>query len=424
MAELIRPGQGVAEESSREGLLFGAFAIFFLAFVMSGNANAIPQMFFQRFYPHQKNLLLSISLLLATVAGTLAVILSKRFRLSTSQLLTAMLTTVIVTLLLYSTGRVPLFIGAIVVIQFAVFYLTNLLDYASVARAGTLRGFNDAAGVIARLFGTLSAPAFFPSFYDNKVIALSCSGFLGVLAIIGAARLLRMPVLLDRAEAAGDNAEKSPDRTDQLFFSFAVSIYISLTLFGANMFYLLRDRLHIAHAETRGGMAIAAMFVCAIVFNSLVALLHRRRAESRNRLIRMGPLALPAVMLCIFGMVIGVGLPITYELFLTGACLLGAAYGVFVWEVRDYTSRGAQHEGKSTLVTWFNNIGNVSALIAFGLMLAFAAHRAAAAAGYYLKITSAISCAPILGLLLLYGAHILTKSQTRIPADLAEQAGS
>ena len=60
MAELIRPGQGVAEESSREGLLFGAFAIFFLAFVMSGNANAIPQMFFQRFYPHQKNLLLSI----------------------------------------------------------------------------------------------------------------------------------------------------------------------------------------------------------------------------------------------------------------------------------------------------------------------------------------------------------------------------
>ena len=424
MAELTRPEPDVSEKPSRGGLLFGAFAIFFLAFVVSGNDNAVPQLFFQRFYPHEKNLLLSISLLLATLAATLAVPLSKRFRLSTTQMLAAMVTAVIVSLFLYSTDQVALFIGAIVLVQFAVFYLTNLLDYASVARAGALRGFNDTAGVIARLFGTLGAPAFFPSFYDDKVIALSCAGFLGLLAIIGAAKLLLMPALLESAKATGDNAEKSPDRTDQLFFAFAISIYVSLMLFGANMIYLLRDRLHIAHAETRGGMAIAATFVCAIIVNGLVALLHRGRGEFRNREIRIGPLALPAVVLCVCGAGIGVGLHVTYGLFLSGACLIGAAYGVFVWEVRDYTSRGAQHEGKGALVTWFNNIGNISALIAFGLMVTFAADRAAGAAGYYLKITSAISCTPMLGLLLLIGASSLARNRTRIPGEVAEQPGS
>jgi hypothetical protein len=233
-----------------------------------------------------------------------------------------------------------------------------------------------------------------------------------------------MPAFLERAKATGDNAEKSPDRTDQLVFAFAMSIYVSLVLFGANMIYLLRDRLHIAHAETRGGMAIAATFVCAIIVNGLVALLHRGRGEFRNREIRIGPLALPAVILCVCGAGIGVGLHVTYELFLSGACLIGAAYGMFVWEVRDYTSRGAQHEGKSALVTWFNNIGNISALIAFGLMVTFAADRAAGPAGYYLKITSAISCTPMLGLFLLIGASSLLKNRTRLPGEVAEQPGS
>src|SRR5277367_3647796 len=129
MAEPTRPELDVSDKASRKGLLFGAFAIFFLAFVVSGNDNAVPQLFFQRFYPHEKNLLLAISLLLATMAAALAVALSKRFRLSTTQMLAAMVTAVIVTLILYSTRQIALFIGAIVLVQFAVFYLTNLLDY-------------------------------------------------------------------------------------------------------------------------------------------------------------------------------------------------------------------------------------------------------------------------------------------------------
>lgn len=424
MAEIVEPHRKVVDEASHGGLLFGGFAIFFLAFVMSGNNNAVPQLFFQRFYPHQKTLLLSISLLLATVAATVAVALSKRYRLSTSHLILGMLTMVGATLMLYFTHEGPLFIVVMVVVQFAVLYLTNLLDYASVARAGALRGFNDGAGVLARLAGTLGAPLFFPAFYDDKAIALLCAGLLGLLATIGAAMLLFMPVLQESVEATTGNAEKSPDRADQMFFAFAASIYVSLMLFGANMIYLLKDRLHIARAETRGGMVIAAMFVCAIIFNSLFAVLHRGRTAIRPREVRVAPLTPPAVLLGIFGVIIGLGAPLTYPIFLIGACILGASYGIFVWEVRDYTSRGAQHQGKSALLTWFNNIGNISALIAFALMVTFAIHRAAAPAAYYLEITSAISCTPMLGLLLLIGAKSLVKSRSGLPGVVAEQAGS
>ena len=39
-------------------LTLGAVALFFLSFLMSGNANVLPQLFYQRFYPEQKVLLL------------------------------------------------------------------------------------------------------------------------------------------------------------------------------------------------------------------------------------------------------------------------------------------------------------------------------------------------------------------------------
>jgi hypothetical protein len=142
--------------------------LFFLSFVMSGNGNAVPQLFFQRFYPEQKTVLLSASLLASTLAATAAVVLSRRHRLSQRALITAMLATVMGALALYLTRNGPVFIAIIVLVQFAVNYLTNQLDHASIARAGALRRVNDAAGVLARLCGMLGAPAFFTALYDSK----------------------------------------------------------------------------------------------------------------------------------------------------------------------------------------------------------------------------------------------------------------
>lgn len=404
------PEQSTDDAPSRTGLLFGAFALFFLSFVMSGDANAVPQLFFQRFYPVHKTLLLSATLLASTIAATLAVVLSRRRRLSQQALTAAMLAGAVGTLILYSTGNGFLFSATIVMVQFAVNYLTNQIDYASVLRAGALRRFNDAAGVLARLLGMLAAPAFFTTFYDNKPVALVCSATIGLMATAGAGKLLSMPTAQQDADESFTKSEEPPDRADFFLFAFTVSIYVSLYMFGANMIYLLRDRLHIPHSETRGGTAIVAMFASAMLTNALVAIVRRKLPERTSRVVRLLPLAVPAVMLFVWGGVLALGFRPRFLIFLAGACALGASYGVFLWEVRDYASHAARNDGKSILVSWFNNIGNVSSLIAFAIMLAFAATRGGAPAGYYVRILFAISAVPIAGLMFLAAASKLVRS--------------
>jgi hypothetical protein len=120
------------------------------------------------------------------------------------------------------------------------------------------------------------------------------------------------------------------------------------------------------------------MFASALLANGLVAILRRKLAERAGCMIRMVPLAVPAVMLFVFGGSIALGFRPGFLIFLAGACALGIAYGVFLWEVRDYASQAAQNDGKSVLVSWFNNMANVSSLIAFAIMLAIAATKTGA----------------------------------------------
>lgn len=388
--------------------------MFFLSFVMSGNGNAVPQLFFQRFYPEQKTVLLSASLLASTLAATAAVVLSSRHRLSQRALITAMLATVMGALALYLTRNGPVFIAIIVLVQFAVNYLTNQLDHASIARAGALRRVNDAAGILARLCGMLGAPAFFTALYDSKTVSLVSVAAIGLLASAGAAKLLMMPAVREAADPASSKYDQPPDRTDSFLFAFAISIYVSLYLFGANIIYLLRDLLSIPHSETRGGVAIVAMFASALLANGLVAILRRKLAERAGCMIRMVPLAVPAVMLFVFGGSIALGFRPGFLIFLAGACALGIAYGAFLWEVRDYASQAAQNDGKSVLVSWFNNMANVSSLIAFAIMLAIAATKTGAHVVYYVWLMCAIACVPLGGVLFLVMASRLLKKASTV----------
>jgi hypothetical protein len=385
-ATSIRQAAAIGDAPYRSSLLSGAFSLFFLSFVMSGNGNAVPQLFFQRFYPEQKTVLLSASLLVSTTAAIAAVVLSRRHRLSQQALIAAMLATVMAALALYLTRNGAVFIATIVLVQFAVNYLTNQLDHASIARAGALRRVNDAAGVLARLCGMLAAPAFFTALYYSKTVSLVSVGAIGLLASAGAAKLLMMPAVREAADPASSKHEQPPDRTDSFLFAFAVSIYVSLYLFGANIIYLLRDLLNIPYSDTRGGVAIVAMFSSALLANGLVAILRRKLAERAGCVIRVVPLAVPAVMLFVFGGSIALGFRPGFLIFLAGAFALGVAYGAFLWEVRDYASQAAQNDGKSVLVSWFNKMANVSSLIAFAIMLAIAATKTGAHVAYYVRL--------------------------------------
>lgn len=394
---------------SRSALLPGAFALFFLSFVMSGNGNAVPQLFFQRYYAEQKTLLLAAGLLASTAAGTLAVVLSRRARSARTATAFLMLGTLCGLVALLTLREAALFIAALVLVQFAANYLTHQIDCTAVERAGSLRRFNDTACMIGRLCGMLSAPAFFTAVFDKKALALVSVLTAGFLAAWGAVHLLRVRPVAHTTGADPAAGTQTADRADRLLFIYAVSVYVSLYLFAANMIYLLRDLLHIPHPETRGGTAIVFVFVSALLSNALLAALRGRSAEQNRRTIPAGMLAIPAVALTAFGGAIALGFRPEFLIFSVGSAIVGAAYGAFLWELRDYCTQAARRHGKSVLLSWFNNMANVSSLIAFCLMLAFAATRAKSPDSYFVLVMWAVAALPAAGLGSLAGSAALAR---------------
>jgi len=368
--------------NSKSTLTLGAFALFFLSFLMSGNGNALPQVFFQHYYPEQKTLLLSIALLSSTIAAVIGIQLSRRVHARRIAVAISILLTAAITEALLSVSTATQFITCLVLVQFADNFLLNRIDHAAVARAGELRGFNDGAGTAARLLGMLSAPAFFTVFADNSLVKMSVIAVLGIAAMAGCLRLFRLQPLSESKKQP--SAELTvPTPIDWLVFAYAIAVYAALYLFAANMIYLLKDLLHIPGAETRGGVAIVTVFFSALVTNGAVAMTTRSSRQTRLRAVA---LALPALaLIAAAGLILG-GIQADYSLCLAACVAIGVSYGIFLWEMRDYSTSAAK-QGKTVLLSWFNNMANISSLLAFGLMLALASGNPDA---YYLWLMSAI----------------------------------
>lgn len=393
---------------SKFTLLLSAFALFFLSFLMSGNGNALPQVFFQRYYPEQKTLLLSITLLSSTVAAIAGILVSRRVHARRFLVAALVLITVAIAEVLLSVKTVEHFIACLVLVQFADNFLLNQIDHAAVARSGELRGFNDGVGNAARLSGMLSAPAFFTVFADDNALKITVIGVLGVIAMGGCLRLFRVqPLPETKAQVSGRLSV--PDRADWLVFGYAITVYSGLYLFAANMIYLLKDLFHIPGAETRGGIAIVTVFVFALGANGIAALVKRSTPETAGCSLKASALALPALALSLASGLILAGIKADYVLCLAASAVIGVCYGIFLWAVRDYSSRAAR-QGKTALLSWFNNMANMSALFAFGLMALLASGRSGT---YYLSLMCAIAAVQAAGLVMLFFTAVLVRGSKR-----------
>ncbi len=378
----------------KQALAFNAVALFFLSFLMSANGNVLPQLFFQRTYPEQKVFLLSLALLLSTVASTAGVFFARRTLMGAATgVLGLLATTGAMALLLTTQGR-EAYIALLLLIQFGDNYLLNQLDRAATAFAGEAqRKLHDVLGNVARLLGMLVGPAFFTLAYGRSSLLTGTVVALGLLASLGAWMLLAGR--RREAEATQEAAPVPLEARDRRLFYYAASVYASLYLFAGNLIYLLRDVLTIPEAETRGGLTIVAVFASALLVNALAGVW--RRSPSVAGRLNWLLLGLPAAILFVCAGLLAIGVRVPYSSFLTISCLVGASYGGFLLELRGYTSLGAR-AGKAALLTWFNNMANVSALIAFGLMFLLAA---AGAKGDYFWTLCLIAGLPAMGALFL-----------------------
>ncbi|MGZ5049866.1 MAG: hypothetical protein ACXWF8_06360 [Methylobacter sp.] len=381
-------------------LMLSAMALFFLSFLASGNSNALPQVFFQRHYPEQKTLLLSVTLLADTIAAIAGIFISRRVR--SRRLTTMLLLGLIITAveaLLYSDNAM-LFIPCLVLVQFSENWLFNQIDHAAVASAGELRGFNDGLGTFARLLGMLCAPAFFTFFADQRLVEQIVVAVLATIAMAGCWRLFRDERMQTKTQTSQELI--APTVTDRLLFVYAITVYASLYLFSANMIYLLKDLFHMPGAETRGGGAIVTVFLAALITNAILSM---NRLSSRATKLRVAELAFPALTLVSSAVLILAKVQIDYPLCLAAGAAIGVSYGAFLWQVRDYASSAAR-QGKTALLSWFNNLANLSALIAFGMMTAIASDGT-----YYLWLMAMIVAMLTVGLILLAVAAMLAKTE-------------
>lgn len=409
-----------ASPPSRSTLALGAFALFFLSFLMSGNANALPQLFFQQNYPSQKTLLLSAALFVSTMVAVVAVQISRRVRLSRRFITIAMILTAVLLEAQLWAGTAISFVLCLMAVQCLDNFLLNQIDHAAVARSGSLRSFNDAAGNGSRLFGMLAAPAFFTLLANYRGIEGAVVAVLGSIATVGAIRVFMLRPISEN-EKERPLLVSSPDRVDWLMFAYAITIYIALYLFATNLIYILRDLFLIPGSTARGGLAVVTVFAAALVCNGLAAYMKRSSVEVAGRTIRLAALASPAVLLIIASGLIVIGVRTGYFPFLIGGSLIGGAYGVFLLEIRDYSSRAAK-QGKSVLLTWFNNMANISSLIAFGLMLGLASGRSRSPAAYYTLLMWAIALVPAAGLAVLIAAAALAKKTSESSEEVFKPA--
>jgi len=385
---------------SRIQVALGALALFFVSFLMSANSNALPQLFFQRHSAAHKTLLLSITLLCATMAATAGVFTSRRASGPRCVPAFGLVITAVLASALFITGSPAVFIICVILLQFSDNFLLNRIDHLAAAQAGEQRRFNDAAGTAARLLGMLCAPAFFTLFFDHKPTVWVTIAILGATAMVGYSRVAGDGRIATTRLEEQTRKMTAPDLSDRLIFAYGMSVYVALYLLASNAIYLLRELLHIRDAEQRGGAAIVTVFVAALVSNSLMPAVMRRSARHTEARARIGLLAAPAFVLILFATLVASGLRPGYAVFLAGGALAGLAYGVFLWAMRDFVSRSARERGQTVLLSWFNNLANVSSLLAFALMLGLAS-RSCSSESYFLRLMVVIAASPSVGLVLL-----------------------
>lgn len=390
----------MSDEAGREGgagtgrVLLNTGALFVLSFLMSANGTVLPQLFFQRHHPEQKVLLLAVCLLSATLLAIGGVLASRRGGLHRGPALAALGATLAAEGALFLVTSAWAYVALNAAAQLGVNFLMNHLDQAALSRAG-LRGrrLADAASNAVRLVGMLAAPAFFTAFHERVpvVLAVLAAGLL--LAVVSAASALDRPSATRAARAVARFTGPLP-RADRLFFAYVVALYVALTLFAANVIYLLRDVVRLASPERRGGTTIVVVFAAALVSGALDA-----RLRGPHRGVRLWALAAPVPPLALSAAALLAGVEAGFAAVIAAAILIGAPYGVFLAELRDRSSRG----GDPRLLTLYNNVANLSALAAFAIMTALVATAGRAPA--HPRLLALIGGLPIVALPLLFASR-------------------
>lgn len=402
--------------------------ILVMSFLLSGLTNVVPQLILLRLVPAQKALWLPIALLGATLAALLGTMLggSRWERASHAWLLLPLFGTALACGALFVTRDAGAFVAFNAGVAFCANLLVTRFDHQAAGIAGErARAYNDRLGTAGRLLGMLLAPWFFAHQLDNATGVVIACIFSCVLAIAAwvAGDTPKTGEAATQTSEASRRTGLAP--SEWLFLAQAMTVYAALYVFAANLAYFLNDALHLPLATPRAGTLIVFVFVSALGVVAVAPLVARLRIPGRRSDDAGGRGMSPLTLLPILPLV-GACYAYEHRLITTFpgmvgiAVALGLSYGCFLLCLRDHVSRATQ-QGNTAMITLYNNLANLSALFAFGALLALARWIPGSSTAYYVSWMRLLAALALAGAPLLLLARYFS-AQNRAPRTVLRES--
>jgi hypothetical protein len=386
-------------------------ALLYLSFVVSGLTNVAAQSFFAHAAPDQKQIWLAATLLLGTVGSLAGVGLARRVGFPgragwTGAALSCALT-VVVWWGLHVTSLL-LYVGLHLVARTLANFATQEIDRRAVALAGaTLRQQNDRIGTGLRFSGMLLGPLWFGLFPGAGIPTMVALVALTAAAVLTALTVAAAPALpLPTTRAAG----RLTGGGDRVLVAAAVIIYASYYLLASNIVYVLSDLHGRRDSASFGGLLITTVYGSAILGTIASAKLARRGLGLRWMLVA------PALMI-VCGLSVGSPLVTRPLVAYPGSVLLGLGFALFLLAFREHATREAQR-GQAVWLAIYNNLGNTSALLGFGSMVALVVTGRASGIRYGALLSAGVAALGVAGLVA--GALAARLVPSPEPADRGE----
>jgi len=330
-----------------------------LSFLMSALVNVVPQQFFSAAAPDTKQAWLASTLVVGTLASLLGVEVARRVgfgRHARRNALLTVLATAALTLVQLHVAHVGVHLLLHAVVRGLGNHLTQEIDRRTVVLAGLGdRSANDRIGTALRFGGMLLGPLWFSTADGRGAWTLVVLAALCVL-------LLASVVTTSDAHPSQPNRQSTAPlgARARLLVAAAVAIYASYYLLASSITYVLMDLHRVPDAKAAAGLMITMVYGSAIAASVLMTPLLRGGLHTAWMVVAPGCMAVAGLFL---GSRVAVIPVVTH----TGAVVLGVAFALFMLAFRNHATRQAAL-GEEGWVAVFNNFGNTSSLLGFGLM--------------------------------------------------------
>lgn len=337
---------------------------FFTSFFFAGAQNMISQLFFETYYPDNKVILLSLTLLFGSMMTILGIRLSSRFLYVDNKIICLLAgLSIFEFVMLILTKTFVVYILSMGGACFCLNFLFNSFDnFLNRNVSDELRAFHVKMLLAFQMSAYIVSPVFFSIFLKKKMVCLPVIIIIGTLAFQSVIRERNKNIgIMSDEQTEKKVARKEPfSKRQKIFIGFCGTTFTSIYILMACLTYVFGDYLRV-----KNHALVSSVFMMGLVIVSLLVVIFKGNAKDDN-----DEVELFAPKLEIMGMlflIIAIGLlmvkvKVTVWFYTIPAVVFGFGYGFYLCLGRRYTN--CCKTGRS-LVSAYNTVQNVSSLVGY-----------------------------------------------------------